>query len=126
MAPLQRLNDTFRYTNKSAMRDLVQIMQAATTNNPDGSPGTPTVFMSNVWASCKVQRTPIEINSAELVAGEVFWDVRTPYIAGVDDSMSMIGPNGQNWFIVTVSDPDQRQVELRFLCREMKGGGTTT
>jgi hypothetical protein len=123
MAPLQRLNDSFRYTNRSAMRDLITIMQPAATNAPDGSPGTPTVFAANVWASCKVQRTPIEINSSELVQGEVFWDVRTPYIAGVNDQMSMIGSKGQNWFIVSVTDPDQREVELRFLCREMNGGG---
>jgi head-tail adaptor len=125
MAPLQRLNDSFRYTNRSAMRDQVTIMQPAASNAPDGSPGTPTVFISGLWASCKVQRTPTEINSAELVQGEVFWDVRTPYVAGITSQMTMVGANGQQWWIVSVSDPDQRQVELRFLCREMNGGSVS-
>jgi head-tail adaptor len=124
MAPLQRLNDTFRYTNKGAMRDQITIMQPGT-NAPDGSPGTATVFAQNVWASCKVQRTPTEINSSELMQGEVFWDVRTPYIAGITSQMSMIGPNGQEWMIIGVSDPDQRGVELRFLCREINNGGVS-
>jgi hypothetical protein len=126
MAPLQRLNDSFRYTNRSAMRDTITLMQPSAANNPDGSPQPFTVFQQGVWASCKIQRTPVEINSSELTQGEVFWDVRTPFIPGVSDQMQMIGPNGQNWFIVSVSDADQRGVELRFSVREMNGGGVTT
>jgi head-tail adaptor len=122
---LKRLNDGFAYTNRGAMRDTVTLMQASATNNPDGSPQPPTVFMQNVWASCKVWRSPKEADSTELIQGEVFWLVNTPYIDGVNDQMQMIGPNGQAWFIVSVSDPDQRRVELRFLCREMNGGGVS-
>jgi head-tail adaptor len=126
MAPLRRLNDSFQYTNRSAMRDQITIMQPSVTSNPDGSPLPFAVFAQNVWASCRIQRTPVEVNSSELVQGEVFWDVRTPYIAGVNDQMSILSPTGATWFIVTVSDPDQRNVELRFLCREINGGGVTT
>jgi head-tail adaptor len=126
MAPLQRLNDAFRYTNRSAMRDQITLMQPAGTNAPDGSPNPQTVFANNVWASCKPQRTPMEKDSSELVQGEVYWDVRTPFLPGVSDQMNIIGPNGQQWFIVSVTDPDQRGVELRFLCREMNGGGVVS
>lgn len=126
MASLKRLNDGFQYTNRSAMRDTITLMQPSATSNPDGSPQPFTIFMQDVWASCKVQRTPLEVNSAELVQGEVFWDVRTPFIDGINDQMSIIGPNGQTWFIISVYDPDQREVELRFLCREMNGGGVST
>jgi hypothetical protein len=125
MAPLKRLNDGFVYTNTDAMRDQITLMQPAASNAPDGSPGAPTEFMSGVWASCRVQRTPTEVNSTDLVQGEVFWDVRTPFISGVTDQMSVIGPKGQEWFIVSVSDPDQRGIELRFLCREMNGGNAS-
>jgi head-tail adaptor len=122
---LKRLNDFFNYTNRGAMRDQVTLTQPAATNNPDGSPGTPTVFMSGIWASCKIQRTPSEVNSTDLVQGEVFWDVRTPFIPDVNAQMGMTGPNGQDWFIISVNDPDQRGVELRFICREINGGGAS-
>ena len=105
------------------MRDQITLMQPALTNAPDGSPGTPTVFMSGVWASCRVWRSGKEANTTELIQGEVYWLVNTPYVADVNDQMSIIGPKGQNWFIVAIADPDQRKVELRFLCREMNGGG---
>jgi head-tail adaptor len=126
MALLKRLNDGFIYTNRGAMRDQVTIMQPSSTSNPDGSPQPFTVFMQNVWASCHIAKTPTEVNSSELVQGQVFWDVRTPYISGVNDSMQLVGPNGQQWLVLTVDDPDQRQVELRFLCREINGGGVVT
>lgn len=123
---LQRLNDSFRYTNRGAMRDQVTLLQPSATNNPDGSPGTPAVFAQNVWASCKQLRTPTEKDSAEQLQGQVLWDVRTPYIDGVNDSMTILGPNNQSWLIITVIDPDQRQVELRFVCREIAGGDVIT
>ena len=39
--------------------------------------------------------------------------------------MTVIGPTGETWFIVGVSDPDFRRVELRFLCREVNDGVQT-
>jgi len=126
MAPLKRLNDNFTYTNRSAMRDQITLMQPSTTNNPDGSSPGQSVFAQNVWASCKLWRYGREVNSADLVQGEVYWDVRIPYMDGVNDQMNVVGPNGENWFIVSVSDPDMRQVELRMMCREINSGGVTT
>lgn len=120
---LKRPNDFFTYTNRSAMRDQITLTQPSAMANADGSPQPQTVFMSGVWASCKLWRYGREVNVPEQAQGEVYWDVRTPYVAGVTDQMNMIGPNGQNWMIVTVSDPDQRRVELRFMCREINGGG---
>jgi SPP1 family predicted phage head-tail adaptor len=96
-------------------------MMPAADSLPDGSPSTPIVFASNVWAYIRALRSQ-EVNTADLVQSELFYDVRIPYLAGVNSAMTVISPSGATWFIVNVADPDQRQVELRMLCRCINDG----
>jgi len=119
---LPKINDRFRYTDRGAMHDQITIMQPNPTSALDGSPGAPTVFASNLWAYIRALRSQ-EVNINEFVQSEAFYDVRTPYIPGVNSSMSVVAPSGAVWFIVSVVDPDSRQMELRMLCREINSGG---
>jgi head-tail adaptor len=100
-------------------------MMPAADSLPDGSPDTPVVFATNVWAFIRVLRAQ-EVNTTDFVQGEAWYDVRIPYLAGVSSQMMVISPAGANWMIINATDPDQRQVEIRMLCREINGGGVVT
>lgn len=118
---LKRLNDGFRYTDRGAMRDQITIMQPNPGRTADGSPGDPILFGDGIWAKIIAQRQ-MEKDTSELVQGQSFYKVVTPYMSGVTSQMTVISPSGRTWFIVSVNDPDQRQVELWFLCREINDG----
>ena len=119
----KRISDNFSYTPRSSMRDIITLMQP----NPvvqaaDGTPMPPIVFMSNVWAKINMWRSGKELDVKERAQAEVFYLVTTPYIVGVNTTMTVIMPNGSTGYIVNVADPDQRQVELRYLVRVINDG----
>jgi SPP1 family predicted phage head-tail adaptor len=122
---LRRLNDGMRYTDRGAFRDQITLMMPSASSAPDGSPNNPVVFANEVWASIKALRSQ-EVNTTDFVQGESWYDVRIPYMDGITSALTVISPSGATWLIVSATDPDQRQVEIRMLCREVDGGDVTT
>jgi SPP1 family predicted phage head-tail adaptor len=118
----QRLNDGFRYTALGAFKDRITLLQPASTSAADGSPDPPVTF-ATTWAYIRALRSQ-EVNTADLVQSESFYDVRIPYLSGVTSQMTIQTASGRIWFIVNVTDPDQRQIELRILAREINDGVT--
>jgi SPP1 family predicted phage head-tail adaptor len=121
---LRRVNDNFAYTNRSAMRDQITLLMPSPDCASDGSPLPPVVFMTGVWAYIRALRSQ-EVNTADLIQSELFYDVRIPYVPGVNSQMTVLSPSGSTWFIVNAADPDQRQVEIWILCRSINDGAET-
>jgi hypothetical protein len=121
---LRRLNDNFRYTNLSAYRDQITLLAPAapTSALPDGSPGTPVVFASGVWAAIRLMQQK-EVDYSQIVEAEAWYDVRIPYIPGVSSQMTVVSPSAKTWKIASVADLDQRQRELKIVCYSVNDGG---
>src|ERR1700722_10046447 len=119
----RRLSDNYRYTATGAMRDQVTLLMPNPVSAPDGSPGTPVVFAASVWCNIEMHRTPMEINSTDLIQGETFWWVTLHYMPNVNSQMTVLTGTGEVWFIVSVAT-DPRQIETKILCRSINDGGT--
>jgi SPP1 family predicted phage head-tail adaptor len=121
---LRRLRDNSRYTNLSNFNQQITLLMPAADSLSDGTPNTPTTY-GTTWAAVRLMRQQ-EIDKTELVQGAVYYDVRIPYDSNVNSQFTVLSAAGETWYIESLGDIDQRQVELKLLCRCVNDGGVTT
>lgn len=83
--------------------------------NPDGSEGDPVEFIS-CWASVQAVFAQ-QTKEAQQIVKNVTHLVVTHYIPGLNESMTIV-ILGRTFQIEGIMDPDERKMELRYLCIE--------
>ena len=103
------------YTPSGSMFNRVTFVNPAT-RDTDGSQLAGTDFATS-WAKVAVLQGR-ELYKAQEVVQEVTHMVTIPYLAGVQENMT-ISFDSRTFIIEAIDDPDERKVELRVLCREI-------
>ena len=117
----KRPSTGIRYATAGELNRRITIQQQATTSDDFGGLDAPTVFASNVPASIKPYRGGRERYAAQQVTAEVSHEIVIRWRPGMKSSMTILY-KGRLFLIVTITDPDEQQVELHLLCLERDEG----
>lgn len=111
-----------QYTPAGAMVDEVTLLTRATTRDSEtGELREPVEFLTLFAAVRALQGR--ELEKAQQLVAEVSHSVNLSYVPGVNSAMT-VRFRGRTFEILAVLDPDERQIELRLLCRERNQAAT--
>jgi SPP1 family predicted phage head-tail adaptor len=98
------------------LRQKVNILQPATTQDAFGGLGEPDTFASNVWAEVKGLQGR-ELNAAQQIVAQVTHSIRIRYVSGVKGNM-LVQFGSRIFNIEAVVNHDEQPRELHLLCIE--------
>jgi len=105
-----------QYTPAGAMVDEIALLTPSPTRDSEtGEFGAPVEFVTLFAAVSAL--TGRELEKAQQLVAEVTHSVNLCYLPGVNSAMTVFF-RSRIFEILAVLDPDERQIELRLLCRE--------
>lgn len=123
--PLPKTVNGVRFTSISEYNRRITIMKPSSDeSDSDGNAAAMEVFASDVPAKIRAIRNSGRPDAQQQITqAVVYFYVTIRYRAGIKDNFALIGPQGQNWVITGIDNPDFANVELTFTVREVNGGG---